>query len=327
MLFVPRQTKEDSGEIPLSPADWSDRTMKTSLAALASVTLGLMTLSLSGTLSEAQQPRDPLPLWPAGAPGALGKEDKDVPTLTPHFANPERATGASVVVCPGGGYGGLAGHEGRDYALWLNELGVTAFVLKYRLGSGGYRHPIMLQDAARAVRYARAGAGEWKLDPKRVAIMGSSAGGHLASTLLTHFDAGDPNASDPIDRQSSRPDLGILCYPVITMGEKTHGGSKRNLLGDAPSPELVRLLSNELQVTKQTPPTFLFHTVEDRAVPVENSLDFAAALTRNGVPFSLHIYPRGAHGIGLGTRQWDPAARHPWTTECALWLKEHGFAR
>ena len=297
--------------------------MKTPLTFLASVTLGLMVLSLS----EAQQPREPLSLWPGGAPGALGKEDKDIPTLTPYFANRDRATGASIVICPGGGYGGLAPHEGRDYAMWLNELGVTAFVLKYRLGSGGYRHPVMLGDAARAVRTVRANAAEWKLDPKRVGIMGSSAGGHLASTLLTHFDAGDPNASDRADRQSSRPDLGILCYPVITMGEKTHAGSKRNLLGDSPSPDLVRLLSNELQVTKDTPPTFLFHTVEDKAVVVDNSLDFAAALARSGVPFALHVYPKGPHGIGLGTREWDPAARHPWTTQCALWLREQGFAR
>jgi acetyl esterase/lipase len=294
--------------------------------------LHLLMMLMIGTMTasavEAQQPpRDPFPLWPQGAPGALGKEDKDIPTLTPYFANPDRATGAAVVVLPGGGYGGLAPHEGRDYAMWLNELGITAFVLKYRLGSGGYRHPIMLQDAARALRYVRANAEGWKLDPKRVGIMGSSAGGHLASTVLTHFDPGDPNAADAVDRQSSRPDLGILCYPVITMGEKTHAGSKRNLLGDNPSPELVRLLSNELQVTKETPPTFLFHTAEDTAVSVENSLLFAAALARNGVPFALHVYPKGAHGIGLGTRGWDPAARHPWTTQCAFWLKERGFAR
>jgi acetyl esterase/lipase len=297
--------------------------MKLTLVMLAGLAAGLT----AGTLAEAQPPRDAFPLWPQGAPGALGKEEKDSPTLTPYLPNLDRVSGAVMVVCPGGGYGALASHEGRDYAMWLNELGVTAFVLKYRLGSGGYRHPVMLQDAARAVRYVRANAEAWKLDPKRVGIMGSSAGGHLASTLLTHFDAGNPAASDVIDRQSSRPDLGILCYPVVTMGEKTHGGSKRNLLGENPPSDLVRLLSNELQVTKETPPTFLFHTVEDRAVPVENSLDFAAALARNSIPFALHVYPRGAHGIGLGTRDWNPAARHPWTTQCALWLKEQGFAR
>ena len=289
------------------------------------IVVGLV-LSLSTPLFAAP-PRDEFPLWPNGAPGALGKEPKDIPTLTPFFADPERGVGASVVVCPGGGYGGLAPHEGRDYAMWLNEQGITAFVLKYRLGSGGYKHPIMLQDAARAVRYVRANAADWKLDAEKVGIMGSSAGGHLASTLLTHFDAGDANAVDPIDKQSSRPSLGILCYPVISMLEKTHGGSKKNLLGENPDPELVKNLSNELQVTKDTPPTFLFHTVEDTAVVVDNSLMFAAALAKNGVSFSLHVYPKGPHGIGLGSRDWNPPARHPWTHECRLWLKEMQFAK
>jgi acetyl esterase/lipase len=275
----------------------------------------------------AAPPREEFPLWPNGAPGALGKEAKDIPTLTPYFANPEKSLGAAMVVFPGGGYGGLAPYEGRDYAMWLNEQGVSAFVLKYRLGPGGYKHPIMLGDAARAVRYVRDNATEWMIDPQKVGIMGSSAGGHLASTLLTHYDVGDANAADPIDKQSSRPSLGILCYPVITMGEKTHSGSKKNLLGDNPDPELVKNLSNELQVTKDTPPTFLFHTVEDTGVVVDNSLLFAAALAKNGVPFALHIYPKGRHGIGLGTNNWDPAGRHPWTRECQLWLQEMKFSK
>jgi len=289
--------------------------------------LAFAAMVISTSTSHAQQrlPREAFPLWPEGAPGALGKEDKDVPKLTPYFANPEKATGASIVICPGGGYGGLAPHEGRDYAMWLNEQGVSAFVLQYRLGSGGYRHPVMLNDVSRALRYVRAKAGEWKLDAKRIGVMGSSAGGHLASTLITHFDAGDTNAKDPIDQVSSRPDIGILCYPVISMGPLTHGGSKKNLLGDNPSPELVELLSNEKQVTKETPPTFIFHTVEDKAVKVENALEFAAALQKNGVSYSLHIYPKGNHGIGLGKSQWDPASRHPWTGECIGWLKEQGF--
>lgn len=262
------------------------------------------------------------PLWAQGAPGALGKEEKDIPTLTPYPAPAERATGTAVVICPGGGYGGLAAHEGKDYALWLNEQGIAGFVLRYRLGSAGYRHPVMLQDAARAVRTVRARAAEWKLDPKRIGIMGSSAGGHLASTLVTHFDEGKPDAADLIDRQSSRPDFGILCYPVITMGEHTHKGSRANLLGNEPSPEQIADLSNELQVTAQTPPCFVWHTWEDPAVPVENSLQFAAALRRAGVPFDLHVYERGQHGMGLGKPE-----RHPWAADCAFWLRTRGLAQ
>src|SRR6266404_350220 len=273
------------------------------------------------------QPTNSFPLWPNGAPGALGKEDKDIPTLTPFFAPAEKASGAAMVVLPGGGYAGLAAHEGKDYALWLNEHGITAFVLKYRLGPAGYRHPVMLQDAARAIRLVRTKAGEWKLDPKRIGIMGSSAGGHLASTLLTHFDAGKPDATDPIEGQSSRPDLGILCYAVITMGEFTHQGSKDNLLGKDPSSTLVAELSNELKVTKDTPPCFIWHTYEDKAVPVEDSLHFADALRKAGVPFDLHIYERGQHGLGLGSRDYDPSKWHPWTQDLVFWLKERGFGK
>jgi len=232
-----------------------------------------------------------------------------------------------VVICPGGGYGGLAPHEGADYARFLNEQGIAGFVLKYRLGSGGYRHPVMLQDAARAVRTVRARAAEWNVDPKRIGIMGSSAGGHLASTLVTHFDSGKPDAEDPIEKQSSRPDVGILCYAVITMGQYTHQGSKNNLLGKEPAPELVQLLSNELQVTKETPPCFVWHTWEDKAVPVENSLQFAAALQKAGVRFDLHIYEKGPHGLGLGTREWNPEKRHPWTGDLVYWLKAEGFVK
>jgi acetyl esterase/lipase len=287
--------------------------------------LSMALLSLSLTTYAETIPA--FPLWPEGAPGALGKEDKDIPTLTPYLADPANATGAAIVICPGGGYGGLAPHEGVDYARFLNEHGISGFVLKYRLGSAGYRHPVMLEDAARAVRTLRARAAEWKLDPNRIGIMGSSAGGHLASTLLTHFDEGKANDSDPIERVSSRPNLGILCYPVITMGEFTHQGSKANLLGKNPSPELVRNLSNELQVTKETPPTFLWHTWEDSAVPVENSLQFAAALRKAGVPFDLHVYQKGQHGIGLGSNKWDPEHRHPWTQDVVFWLKVQGFAK
>ena len=272
------------------------------------------------------QAQPTFPLWPGGAPGALGNASNDIPTLTVYLPAADKASGAAIVVCPGGGYGGLAGHEGQDYALFLNQHGVTAFVLRYRLGSQGYRHPRMLEDAQRAIRVVRARAAEWKIDPKRVGIMGSSAGGHLASTAVTHFDAGKPDANDSIERQSSRPDLGILCYPVITMGTNTHQGSKNNLLGKEPSSELMELLSNEKQVTRDTPPCFVWHTVEDKGVKVENSLDFAAALQRNGVPFDLHIYQKGRHGIGLADK--PPFTNpHPWAKDLIFWLKEQGFVK
>jgi acetyl esterase/lipase len=273
------------------------------------------------------QPTNTFPLWKADAPGALGKDDKDIPTLTPYRPDASRASGAAIVICPGGGYGMLASHEGKDYALWFNELGITAFVLKYRLGSAGYHHPVMLQDAARAVRTIRAYASEWGLDPNRIGIIGSSAGGHLASILLTHFDGGDPGATDSIERQSSRPNLGILCYAVITMGHFTHQGSKDNLLGKDPPEDLVRLLSNELQVTNETPPCFIWHTWEDKAVAMENSMQFAEALRKASVAFDLHVYLKGAHGIGLGSNAFEPGKRHPWTSDCAYFLKTRGFAK
>ena len=269
---------------------------------------------------------DSFPLWPEGAPGALGKEDKDIPTLTVYTPAEGKANGVAVVICPGGGYGGLANHEGEHYARFLNEQGVAGFVLKYRLGPAGYKHPSMLQDASRAIRTVRARAAEWRVDPRRIGIMGSSAGGHLASTALTHFDPGKADASDAVERQSSRPDFGILCYAVITMGEYTHKGSKHNLLGENPSEDLVKGLSNELQATRQTPPCFLWHMWEDKAVPVENTLQFAEALRKAEVPFDLHIYQKGGHGLGLGSGKWDPDNRHPWTADLIYWLKAQSVA-
>jgi acetyl esterase/lipase len=256
----------------------------------------------------------------------LGEAEHDVPTITAFLPEPEKATGAAIVICPGGGYGGLAPHEGAGYAEWLAENGVAGIVLKYRLGSKGYRHPSMLQDAQRAVRLTRAKASEWKVDVKRVGIMGSSAGGHLASTLMTHFDAGASDSADPVERFSSRPDLGILCYAVVTMGEHTHGGSKKNLLGPEPADELVRQLSNELQVTVDTPPAFIWHTFEDKGVKLENSTQFAAALREKGVPFELHIFEKGGHGIGLGGGR-KGGEIHPWGSICLHWLRQRGFAR
>ncbi len=271
----------------------------------------------------AIQPQPTIPLWPEGAPGALGSDDVDTPTLTPYLPDPSLATGAAIVVCPGGGYGGLANHEGADYAQWLAAHGIAAFVLKYRLGSAGYRHPIMLGDAARAVRMVRSGAAGWKVNPGKIGIMGSSAGGHLASTLVTHFDAGDALAQDPIERESSRPDIGILCYAVITLGEHTHLGSKHNLLGDSPPADLVALLSNETQVTPGTPPCFIWHTWQDGGVRVENSLQFATALRRHEVPFDLHVYQEGGHGIGLARDA--SGTPHPWAADLVYWLKAQSF--
>lgn len=268
-------------------------------------------------------------LWEGQAPGALGDKAADIPILTVFTAPAPIATGAAVVVCPGGGYGSLTAHEGNDYARWFNELGITAFVLRYRLASHGYRHPVMFQDATRAVRMVRARAAEWKVDPGRLGIIGSSAGGHLAATVMTRHDAGDPRSSDTVERQSSRPDFGILCYPVISFGTKGHRGSEENLLGRNPPEKLREYLSNELHVTPETPPTFLFHTADDPVVKVENSLLFAEALAAHGVPFALHVYPfpKGSHGLGLGTAEWKPTARHPWTEQCVLWLQELGMAR
>ena len=270
---------------------------------------------------KATPPETPIVLWPSGAPGAVGNEPVDIPTLTPFLPPKDKRTGAAIIVCPGGGYTHLADHEGRPVAEWLNSLGITAFVLKYRLGPR-YHHPSMMQDAGRAIRIVRSRAAEWGLDPQRIGILGFSAGGHLASTAGTHFDSGKADASDPIERVSSRPSLMILIYPVITMKEKTHAGSKKNLLGEAPTPELITLLSNEEQVTGETPPAFLVHTMTDTAVPVENSLNFITALRKSGVPFEFHLYERGPHGFGLG--QKDPVLA-TWPDRCADWLRLHGF--
>jgi acetyl esterase/lipase len=266
-----------------------------------------------------------IPLWPDGAPGALGTSSNDIPTLTPYLCG-TNATGAAMIICPGGGYSRLASHEGEGYALWLNQHGISCFVLTYRLGSHGYRHPAMLQDGTRAVRWVRAHADEYKIDARRVGLMGSSAGGHLTSTVLTHFDAGDTNSADAVERQSSRPDLGILCYAVISMAQFAHKGSHDNLLGTNASPELVKLLSNELQVKTNTPPCFLWTTFEDKTVPMENTMMFAEALRKNHVPFDLHVYEKGGHGMGLGDKKEPSTPHHPWAADCLFWLKQRGFA-
>lgn len=274
------------------------------------------------TIPYSQVP-GPIRLWDGDTPGAKGDTPKDIPTLTPYLAEKDKQTGASMLIFPGGGYGNLAEHEGAGYAEWFAAHGINAYVLKYRLGSNGYRHPIELGDAARALRMVRAFAKRDGLDPARVGVIGSSAGGHLASTLATHFDAGDTNAADAFGRESSRPDLAVLCYAVISFGEFAHAGSRKNLLGENPSPELVQNLSNELQVTKDTPPCFLWHTTEDKTVPVENSMLFAAACRKAGVPFSLHIYEKGPHGLGFGRGN---LVAPPWGDQLLYWFKERKFS-
>jgi acetyl esterase/lipase len=273
----------------------------------------------------AQQVADPewTLLWPQGAPGAMGDGEADRPALRIYPAPGGKTAATAVVVCPGGGYGHLAlDHEGSQIASWLNSLGVAAFVLRYRLGPK-YHHPIELGDAQRALRFVRSRAGEFRVAPDRIGIWGFSAGGHLASTAGTHFDSGHPDAADPVDRVSCRPDFMILAYPVISfVTEYAHKGSYTNLLGTSPDPKLMENLSNERQITPQTPPTFLFHTNEDRGVPAENSVLFYLALRKAGVPAEIHIYERGNHGVGLASK--DPVLS-TWPARLADWLKTRGL--
>ena len=267
-------------------------------------------------------------LWEGDAPGAIGKEDRDIPTLTPYLPAAEKANGTAIVICPGGGYGGLAGHEGDGYATFLSDNGIACFVLKYRLGSRGYRHPVMMQDAQRAIRTVRANAEKYGV--KRVGVMGSSAGGHLATTVVTHFDAGKADDADVVEKVSCRPDFGVICYGVISMENGvTHGGSKQNLLGNNPDPKLVEDLSNEKQVTKETPPCFVWSTGEDTVVLPENSFRFVQALRAVKVPYDFHIYQKGPHGIGLsvGSRGVPAGDVHPWGKDLLFWFRQNGLAK
>jgi acetyl esterase/lipase len=274
----------------------------------------------------AEFPTDPLPLWPGAAPGALGDAEKDKPTLTPYWPAPGKATGAAFIVCPGGGYRMLAAHEGEAFAHWLNAQGIAAFVLKYRLTTGGYFVPSALQDAARAMRRVRASAATWNLDPQRLGMIGSSAGGHLTATLSTQFDAGKADAEDPIERVSSRPDLAVLCYAFILF-DLPDTDRETRFLGPQLTPENKRLLSPRLNVRTDTPPTFIWQTVEDPTVKVENALGYATALREKAVPFDLHLYKNGRHGIGLGNKTYEPGKLHPWTDDCVFWLRQHGYAK
>ena len=260
-----------------------------------------------------------MPLWSGRAPGALGSDESDVPALTVYLPRTMTASTPAVVICPGGGYRNLASnHEGRQVAGYFNSMGVAAFVLRYRLGPR-YHHPVELGDAQRAIRTLRSHATEWQLDPARIGIVGFSAGGHLAMSASTIVDAGDPRAGDAVDRVGSRPDFVVLGYPVISMvAPWTHKGSRTNLLGDAPDEGLARRLSGELAVTKETPPTFIFHTADDPAVPVENSVHYFLALRQAGVPAEMHVFEHGPHGVGLAN---DNPALSPWSALLANWLR------
>ena len=261
-------------------------------------------------------------LWPDGAPGAIGTEEADEPSIKMYMPRNAPHNCAAVVVCPGGGYCTLAlGHEGEAIAQWLNERGIAAFVLRYR-HAPRYGHPWPLQDAKRALRIVRARATEWNIDAARIGIWGFSAGGHLASTLSTHFDAGDAQAEDAVERVNCRPDFSVLIYPVITLeGPHAHTGSRDNLLGKEPMSQLMEEYSNEKRVTPQTPPTFLFHTGADTVVPPENSVLYYLALRKASVPSEMHIYETGEHGGGL----WESdKALSTWPLLLDNWLRGRG---
>lgn len=262
---------------------------------------------------------DKIILWPNGAPGAVGTDDKDKPWLWVYPAEKVIANGTAVVICPGGGYGILAvDHEGTQIAKWYNSIGVTAFVLKYRLAPH-YKHPAPMHDVQRAIQYVRANAKNYGLSPRRIGVAGFSAGGHLASTAATHFTEPKADSIDPVEKVSSRPDFAVLAYPVISLTQPFgHAGSKRNLLGDKPDEELAKFLSNELQVTPETPPTFIFHTGDDTGVPPENALAFYSACRQHKVPAELHIYQFGPHGVGLAP---GDTAVYTWKNHVHDWLR------
>lgn len=282
-----------------------------------------------------------LPLYPSGKIPNWQKSDEkekresrdilwlsnvQTPDIAVYLPTKRFATGAAVVICPGGGYAGLAYDlEGTDIAKWLNTQGIAGIVLKYRLPISKNNitpHLTPLMDAQRALRLVRANAAKWNINSNQIGIMGFSAGGHLASTLLTHNDRGNATATDSIEQQSSRPDFGILIYPVISMTKPImHAGSRNNLIGEKPDPALANSYSNELQVTRETPPTFLLHAMDDNAVPVENSLLFFQALKDKGVPGELHVFPKGGHGFGLATGK---GALERWASLCTDWIKSLG---
>ena len=291
----------------------------------------LISMLVVAASASAQQPPLPIrdgqviPLWSGAAPGAQGADDKDIPTITAYLPQTKPQGMSAVIICPGGGYQDLAmDHEGRQVANFLNSQGVMAFVLKYRLGPK-YHHPVELGDAQRAIRLLRSHAAEWSIAADRIGIVGFSAGGHLAMSASTIFDAGEPGSNDAVERVSSRPDFSVLGYPVISLVEPwTHQGSKNNLLGANPDPELARRLSGEQAVTKDTPPTFIFQTNADVVVPAENATYYFLALRKAGVPVELHVFERGPHGVGLAM---DDPALSEWSRLLTNWLRVHAVIK
>jgi acetyl esterase/lipase len=290
--------------------------------------LSLLVLAASAFAQPTQMPIQDgqiIPLWSGPAPGAQGTDDKDIPTITAYFPRTTPAGMSAMIICPGGSYVNLAmNHEGRQVANFLNSQGVIAFVLKYRLGPK-YHHPIELGDVQRAIRTLRAHSADWHIAPDKIGIMGFSAGGHLAMSASTHFDAGQASAADPVDRVSSRPDFAVLGYPVISMTEAwTHQGSKNALLGQNADPELAKSLSGEQVVTPETPTTFIFQTNADTTVPAENATYYFLALRKAKVPAELHVFQNGPHGVGLAM---DDPALSEWSKLLTNWLRVHAIIK
>ena len=277
----------------------------------------ILLIAATGVAQDKATTAPRTPLWNGPAPIGDGATETDDANAFITVHRPANPNGTAIVICPGGGYGGLVvGGEGHGIAKWLNEHGITGVVLEYRLPKG--RHAVPLLDAQRAIRTVRANAKVWAMDPAKIGIMGFSAGGHLASTAATHFDNGNAAATDPIDQTGCRPDFAVLVYPVVTFGEKTHAGSRTNLLGKDPSPELLKLYSNELQVTDKTPPMFLAHALDDKPVPPENSRALYAALQKNNIPSKYLELPSGGHGLnGYKGPMWDA-----WQTQSLAWLAD-----
>lgn len=299
----------------------------------------LITIIFLGVTGFSQAQNIEIPLWSGAIPGAVVSESyKEVPVLENGIVTgvskvtaptltvfvPEKPNGSAIVICPGGGYAYLAiNKEGFKVAKWFNTLGITAFVLKNRLPSDEIMKDKSigpLQDAQEAIRYVRRNAEKWAINTQKVGVIGFSAGGHLASTLSTHYKDEVYKVTDSI---SARPDFSILIYPVISMDEKiTHGGSRKNLLGTAPSQELIDKYSNEKQIDTATPPTYMVHAIDDKTVPVENSLQYFLALKNNKVPCEIHFYEKGSHGFGLGNN----GTSKNWTIQCEEWLRFKNYA-